>query len=197
MGIFCKLCCKCSRTTCVFLFSLALHLLMWSVIKNTENPLPGLLHQQMLIRATHNQSSSSPKWSFHLSSKCTWACFTILTSHLFQWVWRLSHRPQDDTGHDNMEPIRIRANGLKKIKLAESNLISKCHKGAQLYSEISKIMNSDTGARVQTYVSRKRNNFPMNNLPQQVFSPYRRSRTRAVHSTLNNTQKTKNQGKRS
>lgn len=56
------LCCKLAQTTCIFLFCLALHNLMWSVIKNTKNPLPGLLHQQMLIRANHTQSSL--KWSF-------------------------------------------------------------------------------------------------------------------------------------
>lgn len=85
-SIFCKLCCKSPWTTCIFLCCLALHILSWPVVKNTENSLLGLLHQQMLIRATHNQSSSSLKWSFHLSPKCTWACFTIPTSHLFQWV---------------------------------------------------------------------------------------------------------------
>lgn len=127
LGIFCKLCCKSSWTTCIFLFSLALRILTWSVIKNTENPLPGLLHQQMLIRATHNHSSSSLKWSFHLSSKRMWACFAIPTSHLFQWVWRLSHHPQDDTGHNYMESIRIRANRLKK-KIRKINLTSKCQR---------------------------------------------------------------------
>lgn len=41
-----------------------------------------------------------------------------------------------------------------KIKeKSESNLISKCHKGAQLHREISKIMNSDTGTRLKAYVS--------------------------------------------
>lgn len=48
---------------------------------------------------------------------------------------------QDDTGHNYMQPIRIRANRsktIRKIKSEGPNLISKCHKGAQLYSKISK-----------------------------------------------------------
>lgn len=89
-----------------------------NMISNKEHqeplPPPQLLHQQMLIRANHKQSSSSLKWSFHLSSKRMWACFTIPTSHLFQWVWRLSHHPRMIQGTTTCNPSELEPIGQKQ-----------------------------------------------------------------------------------
>lgn len=110
-------------------------------------------------------------------------------------VWRLKRCPQDATGHYYTEPIRIRGNELKnkkkKVGLVESNLISKCCKGTQLYSQNSKTEECSWSMSKFWCLFMKRNNFPMKKSPHQAFLKHRESRMWAVHSILGNMWKMK------